>query len=116
MGFDDPFTSSLCLLALYTNLGRGSCLTHVGREGGPQYLSQLAQVLVLKVLPFLQKQISLACASGGGGGGGGAGWQMGGGPGGGPLGLHCCSAFCSAARHTGISKGSSPAPAHAAAS
>src|SRR5580658_1846993 len=31
--FDDEFTSSLCLLALYTKLRAGVCLTHVGREG-----------------------------------------------------------------------------------
>jgi hypothetical protein len=32
--FDEWFTSSRCLLALYTKLRAGSCLTHVGREGG----------------------------------------------------------------------------------
>ena len=31
--FDDVVTSSLRLLALYTKLRAGDCLTHVGREG-----------------------------------------------------------------------------------
>ena len=38
----DVVTSSRCLLALYTKLRTGSCLTHVGREG----LLHLASVVV----------------------------------------------------------------------
>jgi hypothetical protein len=33
----DVVTSSRRLLALYTKRRTGSCLTHVGREGGPDF-------------------------------------------------------------------------------